>query len=48
MYIWKGLNMMKKESEVPQLDIIKFSMDTDIMTSSPGVDVESWENMPGT
>lgn len=25
---------MKKEYEVPQVDIVKFSMDTDIMTQS--------------
>lgn len=25
---------MKKEYEVPQMDIVKFSMDTDVMTES--------------
>lgn len=30
----KGLNTMKKEYEVPLMDIVKFSMDTDVMTAS--------------
>lgn len=35
----KGLNTMKKEYEVPQMDIVKFSMDTDVMSSSAdGID----------
>ncbi len=35
---------MKKEYEVPQMDIVKFSMDTDVMTES--VDIGGFEDLP--
>lgn len=35
---------MKKEYEVPQMDIVKFSMDTDVMTES--VDTGDFGSLP--
>ncbi len=35
---------MKKEYEVPQMDIVKFSMDTDVMAS---VDESNYGDLPG-
>lgn len=35
---------MKKEYEVPQMDIVKFSMDTDVMASA---DTGKYGDMPG-
>ena len=40
----KGLNTMKKEYQVPQMDIVKFSMDTDVMTSA---DTGDFDKLPG-
>ena len=42
----KGLNTMKKEYEVPQVDIVKFSMDADVMTES--VDSGGFGELPTT
>ncbi len=42
----KGLNTMKKEYEVPQVDIVKFSMDVDVMTGS--VDSGDFGDLPTT
>ena len=42
----KGLNTMKKEYEVPQVDIVKFSMDADVMTGS--VDSGDFGKLPTT
>lgn len=36
---------MKKEYEVPQMDIVKFSMDTDVMAS---VDVDEYNKLPSS
>ncbi len=39
--------MKKKEYEVPQLDIVKFSMETDIMTSGDeNVDTQLYPPTP--
>ncbi len=37
---------MKKEYEVPQVDIVKFSMDADVMTGS--VDLGDFGELPTT
>ena len=39
----KGLNTMKKEYEIPQMDIVKFSMDTDVMSSA---DTGNFKDLP--
>lgn len=38
---------MKKEYEMPQADIVKFSMDTDIMSDSTTVNTEEFSNAAG-
>ena len=38
---------MKKEYEVPHMDIVKFNMDTDIMTESANINTDEYNKMPG-